>query len=104
MLATVLERTKEIGLLRAVGARKKDIVIQFVVESFIIAVSGGVIGIFLGYVLAMVISTYAEWAMAMSLFAVVLSVGVCALVGVGFGLFPAIKASRMDPIEALQRE
>lgn len=104
MLATVLERTKEIGLLRAVGARKKDIVIQFVVESFIIAVSGGVIGIFLGYILAMVISAYAEWAMAMSLFAIVLSVGVCALVGIGFGLFPAIKASRMDPIEALQRE
>ncbi len=104
MLASVLERTKEIGLLRAVGACKRDIVIQFVIESFLIAAIGGVIGIFLGYGLALIITFYAAWNMAISIFAIILSVGVCALVGIGFGLYPAIKASRLDPIEALQRE
>ncbi|WP_144395256.1 ABC transporter permease [Pleionea sediminis] len=104
MLATVLERTKEIGLFRAVGARKTDIVIQFVIESFVIAALGGVLGIALGFALAFVIASYANWAVASSLFAVVLAVGVCAVIGVGFGLYPAIKASKLDPIEALQRD
>ncbi len=102
MLATVLERTKEIGLLRAVGARRKDIQNLFMVESFTVAAIGGFLGIILGYIIAQVIAFYADWAVGFSLTAIFLSVGVCALVGLIFGLYPAIKASKMDPIEALQ--
>jgi putative ABC transport system permease protein len=104
MLATVLERTKEIGLLRAVGARQKDIKNLFMVESFTVAAVGGVLGIILGYIIAQVIAFYADWAVGFSFTAIFLSVGVCALVGLTFGLYPALKASRMDPIEALQRD
>ena len=104
MLATVLERTKDIGLLRAVGARKKDIMNLFMVESFTVAAIGGALGILLGFVIAKIIAVYADWNLGWSFSAIFLSVGVCALVGLVFGLYPAIKASRMDPIEALQRD
>ncbi len=104
MLATVLERTKEIGLLRAVGARRRDIRNLFMVESFTVAAIGGLLGIVLGFVIAGVIASFADWSVGFSFNAILLSVGVCALVGLGFGLYPALLASRMDPIIALQRE
>lgn len=104
MLATVLERTKEIGLLRAVGATKKDVMNLFMIESFTVAAIGGVLGILLGFVIAQVIAMYAEWSVGWSISAILLSVGVCALVGLTFGIYPALKASKMDPIEALQRD
>jgi len=104
MLATVLERTKEIGLLRAVGARQKDILNLFMVESFTVAAVGGLLGIFLGFIIAQVIASFADWSVGFSFTAIFLSVGVCALIGLGFGLYPALKASKMDPILALQRE
>ncbi|TQV89171.1 ABC transporter permease [Aliikangiella coralliicola] len=104
MLATVLERTKEIGLLRAVGARKKDVMNLFMVESFTVAAIGGLLGIILGYIIAQVIAVYADWTVGWSLSAILLSVGVCAIVGLTFGIYPALKASKMDPIEALQRD
>ncbi len=104
MLATVLERTKEIGLLRAVGARRKDIMNLFMVESFTVSALGGLLGIILGYVIAQVIAYYADWVVGFSFWAIVLSVGVCAIIGLIFGLYPAHKASKMDPIEALQRD
>ncbi len=104
MLATVLERTKEIGLLRAVGARKKDILNLFMVESFTVAAIGGMLGIILGFIIAQIIAFYAGWQVGWSTSAVILSVGVCALIGLTFGIYPAIKASKMDPIEALQRD
>ncbi len=104
MLATVLERTREIGLLRAVGARQKDILNLFVVESFTVAALGGLLGILLGFVIAHVIASFADWNVGFSLTSIFLSVGFCALIGLGFGLYPAIKASGMDPILALQRE
>ncbi len=104
MLATVLERTKEIGLLRAVGARQKDIMSLFMVESFTVAAIGGVLGIILGYVIAQIIAYYADWSVGWSFSAIFLSVGVCAIVGLIFGIYPAHKASKMDPIEALQRD
>ncbi len=104
MLATVFERTREIGLLRAVGARKVDILNLFVIESFVVAALGGLLGIFLGFVIAHVIASFADWNVGFSFTSILLSVGFCALIGLGFGLYPAIKASRMDPILALQRE
>ncbi|QGX39932.1 ABC transporter permease [Permianibacter aggregans] len=104
MLASVLERTHEIGLLRAIGARRKDILTQFMVESFTITTLGGLLGIVLGFALAAVIAWYAGWAVGFSLTAILVSVGVCALIGMVFGLYPAMQAAKLDPIVALQRE
>lgn len=104
MLANVLERTKEIGLLRAVGATQQDIKLQFLAESFTISVLGGLIGIAFGLALSEVIAFYSDWAVTWSITAIVLSLGICLLVGVGFGVFPAIKASRLNPIDALHSD
>lgn len=104
MLANVLERTKEIGLLRAVGATQQDIKLQFIAESFVISVVGGLLGIVFGLVLSEIIGFYSEWAVSWSLTAIILSVSICLLVGVGFGVFPAIKASKLNPIDALHSD
>lgn len=104
MLANVLERTKEIGLLRAVGARQQDIKLQFLAESFTISVLGGIIGIIFGLALSEIIAFYSEWAVTWSLTAIGLSLGICLLVGVGFGVYPAIKASQLNPIDALHSD
>ncbi|MFC3123355.1 ABC transporter permease [Agaribacter flavus] len=104
MLANVMERTKEIGLLRAVGATQKDIRRQFIAESFTISVVGGVLGIFFGLVLSEVIGFYSEWAVSWSMPAIFLSMTICMVVGVGFGVFPAIKASKLNPIDALHSD
>lgn len=104
MLATVLERTKEIGLLRAVGATKRDIRLQFVAESFAIAIAGGILGILFGIILSELIAFYSEWAVSWSIPAIVLSFSICALIGIAFGVYPAIKASELDPITALQTD
>ena len=104
MLATVLERTKEIGLLRAIGATQRDIRLQFVAESFAIAIIGGLLGIVFGILLSELIAFYSDWAVSWSLLAIVLSFSICALIGVAFGVYPAVKASQLDPISALQSE
>ncbi len=104
MLATIMERTGEIGLLRALGARRKDIARQFLIESIAISATGGVIGIGVGLLLAVVISAAAGWPVAWSPFAIILALGVCMTIGVGFGLYPAKKAAKLDPIVALQRD
>ncbi len=104
MLATVLERTKEIGLLRAVGATQKDIQLQFISESFTISILGGILGVFFGILLSELISIYSEWAVSWSLSAIILSFSICALVGLTFGVYPAIKASKLEPIDALQSD
>jgi putative ABC transport system permease protein len=104
MLATVLERTREIGLLRAIGARKVDIQRQFLMESATVAAIGAFIGIFFGLLLAFVIQQFAGWPAAWSPFAVVLSVTICLATGVGFGWYPARKAAALDPIKALHAE
>ncbi|NIP17397.1 MAG: FtsX-like permease family protein [Xanthomonadales bacterium] len=104
MLATVLERTREIGLRRAVGARKRDIQQQFLMESAMVAGIGAFIGIFFGLLLAFVIQQFAGWPSAFSLFSIVLSVTICLLTGVGFGWYPARQAADLDPIKALHAE
>ena len=104
MLATVLERTKEIGLLRAIGATQKDIQLQFISESFTISILGGILGVFFGILLSELISIYSQWAVSWSLTAIILSFSICAMVGLTFGVYPAIKASKLDPIDALQSD
>ncbi|MCC5826280.1 ABC transporter permease [Alkalimonas sp.] len=104
MLATVLERTKEIGLLRAIGATRKDIKVQFIAESFAIAVAGGVLGIVFGIVLSELIAFYSGWAVSWSLPAILISFSICALIGLGFGVYPAMRAAELDPITALQTD
>ncbi|MDJ0839372.1 MAG: ABC transporter permease [Acidobacteriota bacterium] len=104
MLANVLERTREIGIRRAIGATQKDIQRLFLIEAFAISFFGGLLGILLGFLIARVIAAYSGWATAWSSTAVVLSVGVCAAIGLVFGIYPAMKAARLDPIEALRHD
>lgn len=104
MLATVLERTREIGLLRALGARKQDIQAQFLLESATVAGLGAFIGIFFGLLLAFVIQQFAGWPAGWSMMAIVLSVSICLITGVGFGWYPARQAAALDPIRALHAE
>ena len=103
MLATVLERTKEIGLLRALGARKADIKNQFLIESATIAAVGAVLGIIMGIVLSFIIQSFANWPVEWSIFSIILAVGVCLVTGVAFGYYPAKQAAELDPIQALQK-
>ena len=104
MLVSVTERTREIGLRMAVGARAKDILSQFLVEAVTLAVVGGICGIVLGVSGALAIGHFAGWRTELDLNAIVLSVGFAAAVGVFFGFYPARKASRLLPIEALRYE
>jgi putative ABC transport system permease protein len=104
MLATVLERTREIGIRRALGAKQKDIRNQFLAETLAITGIGGLIGIVVGLGIAFAITWFSGWPIAWSPWAVVIAVGVSALIGLVFGIYPAIQAARLDPIEALRRE
>ena len=104
MLATVTERTREIGIRRALGARKRHITVQFLVETVVLSTGGGIIGVILGMISAHLISTMAEWETVVSAWYVAVSFGLSVFVGVFFGMYPAICAARMDPIEALRHE
>lgn len=104
VLATVLERTREIGVRRASGARRADIVRQFLLESVLISIGGGVVGIGFGYFLSWLIAATAEWKTIVSVTSLVIAFGVSVTVGLVFGIYPARKASRVDPIEALRYE
>jgi putative ABC transport system permease protein len=104
MLASVTERTKEIGTRRALGATKSHIVGQFLNETVLISACGGTIGIVLGVMMAKAINLYAGWDTVISLYSVVISFGISALVGIVFGLYPAFKAAKMNPIAALRFE
>ena len=104
VLATVLERTREIGIRRATGARRADIVRQFLLESVLISIAGGVLGIGFGYLLSWFIARVAEWKTIVSTSSIGIAFGVSVAVGVVFGIYPAMKASRIDPIEALRYE
>ncbi len=104
MLASVMERTREVGIRRAVGATRRDILIQFLIEAIILSTVGGFLGIFLGYALTRLITFYASWRTIISPGSVLLAFGVSAAVGILFGIFPARKAAKMDPIESLRYE
>ena len=104
MLIAIKERTREIGVRRAVGALRKDILLQFLVESFVLSVSGGLVGVILGVVLSVGASYFTKWPMSLSLSAMAVSFGFSAFIGVLFGVYPAVKAARLDPIEALKAE
>jgi len=104
MMASVMERRSEIGLLRAVGAREKDIVRQFLVEAALIALFGAAAGVVLGVAIAYVIAAFAGWAVAWSLPGIALAVIVCMAIAIGFGVYPALSAARLDPVAALQSE
>jgi putative ABC transport system permease protein len=104
VLATVMERTREIGVRRATGARRNDIVRQFLTESVLISVAGGMLGIAFGYLLSWLIARTAEWKTIVTSSSIVIAFGVSVAVGVIFGIYPAVKASRIDPIEALRYE
>ena len=102
MLATVTQRTREIGVRRCVGATRWDIIRQFMLEALVITCFGGIIGVFVGVGGAKAISNYAGWRTVVSAQAIVLSFGVSGLVGIIFGLYPAVRAALVDPIEALR--
>jgi putative ABC transport system permease protein len=104
VLATVLERTREIGIRRSIGARRFDIVRQFLTESVLISVGGGLLGIAFGFFLAWLIARTAEWKTIVTTASVVIAFGVSVAVGVVFGIYPAMKASRINPIDALRYE
>jgi putative ABC transport system permease protein len=104
MLMVVSERTREIGLRKALGARRKDIMSQVLTESVTLSTFGGVVGIFLGFVLARTIATVTPLPARLELWSVALGIGITAAIGLFFGAFPASRAARLDPIEALRRE
>jgi len=104
MLVSVRERTREIGIRKAVGARGRDILVQFLVEALVLSVTGGLIGVALGIGLAAVIGSFAGWGVNVSIGTIVLALGFSLAVGVVFGVWPARQAARLDPITALRYE
>jgi ABC-type antimicrobial peptide transport system permease subunit len=104
MLVSVTERTKEIGLRKAIGATKRAILLQFLIEAVIISITGGLIGILLGMSAATIISKLAKWAVDIPFTAIAISFTFSFLVGIVFGIWPAKKASELSPIEALRYE
>jgi ABC-type antimicrobial peptide transport system permease subunit len=104
MLVSVTERTREIGLRKAIGARRFDILSQFLIEAAAVGLLGGAIGITLGKILTFLITHFAGWDTIITPFSVILSFFFSAIVGIVFGLWPAIKASKLSPILALRYE
>ncbi|MGK3961711.1 ABC transporter permease [Sorangium sp. So ce118] len=104
MLVSVRERTREIGVRMAVGARRRDIMRQFLVEAVVVSLAGGVAGVGLGYGAAVALSRFGEWATIVPPYAVGLALGVSILIGITFGVGPARRAARLDPVEALRFE
>jgi putative ABC transport system permease protein len=104
MLMVVSERTREIGLRKALGARRRDIIWQILTESVTLSTMGGVIGTFFGFILAIIVSKLTPLPAAVQAWSVAIGIGITAIVGLFFGLYPAMRAARLDPIEALRRE
>ena len=104
MLVTVRERTKEIGVRRAIGAFKRDIQTQFLIESAMLTVSGGIAGILIGIIISLTLSAVAGWAVQITMYSVILSTTFSIIVGIVFGLWPAYQASLLKPVEALRSD
>jgi len=104
MYVSVTERTKEIGLRMSIGARGLDILLQFLIEAILISITGGLIGVALGITASKLVTAFLSWPTYITESSIVLSFLVCAVTGVFFGYYPALKASRLDPIEALRYE
>jgi putative ABC transport system permease protein len=104
MLMVVTERTREIGLRKALGARRSDIMSQMLTESVVLSMFGGVIGVIFGATIAQIVARFTPIPAELEIWSVALGIGVTALVGLFFGLYPAMRAARLDPIEALRRE
>ncbi len=104
MLASVTERTREIGVRRALGAKRRDIVQQFLIETVLLSATGGFMGVLLGIIIPFFISHFADMATVVTLWAPLLAFSISALVGIVFGIYPAIRAANMDPVEALRHE
>ncbi|MFH1458186.1 MAG: ABC transporter permease [Candidatus Omnitrophota bacterium] len=104
MLVSVTERTREIGLRKAIGATNKDVMVQFLIEAVLMSFIGGIVGILLGGGVSVLITLFAGWAVRVSPFSIILATTFSLVVGIAFGLWPAQKASKLDPIEALRYE
>jgi len=104
MLATVTERTREIGIRRALGAKRRHIVAQFLVETVVLSVGGGLLGIALGLFIPWLVEWWADMPTVVTPMAPILAFGISAGIGVVFGLYPAWRAATMDPVEALRHE
>ena len=104
MLATVTERTREIGVRRALGARKKDIITQFLVETMVLSLGGGLIGVVLGVIVPVVVSQLTAMKTVITFWSLILAFGISAAVGIIFGIYPASRAADLHPIEALRHE
>lgn len=104
MLVSVTERTREIGLRMSIGAKGADIMTQFLIESIIISVAGGLIGVVFGGVASLAVKILLNWPVSVQIYSVILSFAVCTVTGVFFGWYPARKAANLDPIEALRYE
>jgi ABC-type antimicrobial peptide transport system permease subunit len=100
----VTERTREIGIRRAVGAREHEVLMQFIYESVILSVAGGLLGIVIGVIASSAISRAVQWSTSISPLAILLSFGVSAVVGIFFGYYPAREASRVAPLKSLRFE
>jgi putative ABC transport system permease protein len=104
MLATVLERTREIGIRRAIGARQSDIIRQFLTEAVLISIVGGLIGIAFGFSLSRIIAAAAGWSTEVTSGSIAVAFGVSVAIGLVFGIYPAVQAAKLDPIEAIRYE
>jgi putative ABC transport system permease protein len=104
MLATVLERTREIGIRRAIGARQADIIRQFLTEAVLISILGGLIGVVFGYSLSKIIAAAAGWSTEVTVASIAVAFGVSCGIGLLFGIYPAMQAAKLDPIEAIRYE
>ena len=104
MYVSVTERTKEIGLRMSIGARGKDILYQFLIEAVLISITGGILGVLLGVLSSELVTFFLSWPTFITESSIIISFIVCAVTGVFFGYYPALKASKLDPIEALRYE
>jgi putative ABC transport system permease protein len=104
MLVSVTERTREIGIRMAVGARSSDVLAQFLSEAIVLSLFGGVLGVVIGVSVAAVVQSKAGWEILIPVSAIVVAVGFSALIGIFFGIYPAFRASRLDPIDALRHQ